>query len=135
MINQLISFALTADPTQIQYMADPNISAANMAECYNVASPCDKSTFYKTTVLEWQNIILTMFPNGRGCTCALPIAPATSIVVSSNSVPITLRVAIKWISLYGVPTIVNIDTYIPSAIIASPIPSTCPIDGTICNFS
>ncbi len=112
MLGQLSSFALTADPSIVSYMAYKAIlntsltdTSSGVAACYNPPpNGCDQKTFYMTTVREWQNILSTMLPAGQGCTC---------IISPANLPSINMLIAINWKTLAGSYTTVSLTTQIP----------------------
>lgn len=119
MMGQLTNFALTADPQYIPYIVDQQIPASNINDCYSAAG-CDQPVFYKTLVKEWQNILSTMLPTGKGCTCVMP-----GFTPDKNG-PITLRVAINWQTLSGSYATTVTDTLVPDAIMKTTIAvNTC----------
>lgn len=137
MIGQLSNFAIMAEKDKVGYLALATPSVA-IATCYAPLSStsCDKAAFYQTLVREWTEIVGKILPKGQGCTCI-------SSPLGTNPQPtITLRAAIKWVSLSGVNSVVMFDNEILSAIIDSANASKCPIvtldltnPSTICNFT
>ena len=121
MINQLTTFALTADPGNFQYMVDQTISTtnSNIATCYSPGCSVDK--FYIATVSEWQNLLFNILPNGQGCTCLVQTAGLTPS--ASTAQPATIRIAVNWRNIANQISTVSIDTQVPSAIIP-PAPNT-----------
>lgn len=135
MINQLTTFALTADPGNFQYMVDKTISTtnSNIATCYSPGCSVDK--FYIATVSEWQKLLGTILPNGKGCAC---LVQPTGFTTSNNEQPATVRIAVNWKNISNMFSTVSIDTQVPSAIISSTAnitlcPSTSPQPFTITN--
>lgn len=140
MINQLTTFALTADvsnptnPVNFQKMIDNSISQtnANIALCYSTAG-CSEDKFYIATVSEWQSLLSTLLPNGQGCTC---LVQTTGFTTSSSPQPATIRVAVNWKNLSNRISTVSMDTQVSSAIIPPTnnivfCPSTTPLPFTI----
>lgn len=116
MINQLTTFALTADPGNLQYMIDNTISTtnSNITTCYSPGCSADK--FYIATVSEWQKLLEAILPNGKGCAC---LVQTTGFTTSSSEQPATIRIAVNWKNISNTFSTVSIDTQVPSAIIAS----------------
>ncbi|MGD0466319.1 MAG: hypothetical protein ABSA84_06445 [Gammaproteobacteria bacterium] len=109
MISQLTNYALNA-PNNIGDLANPTISGTtDVAGCYT-ASGCPTQTFYKSTVEEWQNILSTMLPNGKGCACL-----TSGVTLSPTPQTVTMLVAVNWKNLSGLYTTIALSTQIPSA--------------------
>lgn len=118
MINQLTTFALTADaanpdaPNNFIKMVDKTAPSAN---CYT-PSGCSEADFYKTTVLEWKSLLANLLPNGKGCACLVQTAGFTT---SASAQPATIRVAVNWKNISNRISTISIDTQVSSAIVAS----------------
>ncbi len=125
MISPLANFALNADSTNVAAMADQNIFVSldfnDLAKCYDLTTTpkgCSQTKFYQTTVFEWQNMLSTMLPNGKGCTCLIPNFDTSN---TTTAQPATMLLALNWKTMSGSYTTVASAIQIPAAVITSSV--------------
>ena len=93
----------------------------DLAKCYDLTTTpngCSQNKFYQTTVFEWQNMLSTMLPNGKGCTCLIPNFDTTK---TTTAQPATMLLALNWKTMSGSYTTVASAIQIPAAVITSSV--------------